>query len=197
MGVRRGACGRRFDEVVRAVAPTVLVVMSGRAGVSRGGARDGGVFKGRGVARRRRAAQPRVFGRVRCRTNVLQCDAEPFELPRWCAVVSASLAQLSLASGRRQRPTHGKKAATSKESHYLGRTRTKSATAFTAHLSWSQEYVPSARATTDARMTPIWPPDTYSLMTQVRGTMGGVSMSIHKVAQPGWQNECHTRDTSA
>ena len=83
------------------------------------------------------------------------------------------------------------------EAHLLGRTRTKSATAFTAHLSWSQEYVPSARATTDARMTPIWPPDTYSLMTQVRGTMGGVSMSIHKVAQPGWQNECHTRDTSA
>ena len=53
------------------------------------------------------------------------------------------------------------------EAHLLSRTRTKSATAFTARLSWSQEYVPSARATTDARMTPIWPPDTYSLMTQV------------------------------
>ena len=78
----------------------------------------------------------------------------------------------------------------------LGRTRTKSATAFTAHLSWSQEYVPSARATTDARMTPIWPPDTTSRPVFLR--WGGVYVHTYrKVAQPGWQNERHTRDTSA
>ena len=81
----------------------------------------------------------------------------------------------------------------------LGWTRTESATAFTAHLSWSQEYVPSARATTDARMTPIWPPDTSWLDVVSMGTRydGGVSMFIHKVAEPGWQNERRTRDTSA
>ena len=37
----------------------------------------------------------------------------------------------------------------------LGRTRTKLQADFTGHPSWSQEYSPSARATTDARMTPI------------------------------------------
>ena len=68
------------------------------------------------------------------------------------------------------------------EAHLLGRTRTKSATAFTAHLSWSQEYVPSARATTDARMTPIWPPDYSRLDVLAGGEMCVMRASVVALA---------------
>ena len=68
------------------------------------------------------------------------------------------------------------------EAHLLGRTRTKSATAFTAHLSWSQEYVPSARATTDARMTPIWPPDNSRLDVGAWDDMGAMKGTVVALA---------------
>ena len=60
------------------------------AAFSRAGARDGGV--------RRSLAS---LGGSDVEQNVLQCGAEPFEVPLPHVVVSASLLQLSLASGRR------------------------------------------------------------------------------------------------
>ena len=105
VGVRRGADGSRLLEVVRAVAPTRVIVMSGREGFW-GRARDGGVLK---EGRRATAAcGVASLGGVRCRTNVLQCGAEPLSCLAGTQSCRRPLLQLSLASGRRQRPTRGK-----------------------------------------------------------------------------------------